>query len=121
VTIEEYKDAMPNLLNMAEKPGGGFDQDFISVTVRQFDRMWARMTDGRSLVRFGSPNFDKQIPNRREYFARAFGRVEAIKDFIWDDPGMAGKKAELIENANVGLQQMRPEYHRQFAAKITPK
>src|SRR4051794_6424522 len=46
VTIEEYKETMPNLLKMAEKPGGGFDKDFISVTVRQFDRIWARMTDG---------------------------------------------------------------------------
>jgi len=121
VTIEEYKETMPNLLKMAEKPGGGFDKDFISVTVRQFDRIWARMTDGRSLVRFGSPDFDKHIPNRREYFARAYGRVEAIKDYIWDNPGTAGKKAELIETANLGMQTARPEYHRQFAAKITPK
>jgi len=112
VTIEEYKETMPKLLQFAAKEGGGFDKDFISVTVREFDRTWARMTDGQSIDRFGSVNFDKHIENRREFFARAYGRVEAIKDFIWDDPVMAAKKEQLIENANFVLKNTRPNYPR---------
>src|SRR4051794_21027466 len=54
VTINEYLYTMPRLLQFAAKESGGFDKDFITVAIQEFDRVSARM-EIPDLYRFGVP------------------------------------------------------------------
>jgi hypothetical protein len=108
VTIEEYIDTMPGLLEMAAKEGGGFDKDFIAVTLFQFDHV-AHMMKLPGGIRLGSPNFN-EVRNRREYFQRAYGRIEAYRSLIWDDPVARPIKQDRIQRANEVLAEQRPRF-----------
>jgi hypothetical protein len=108
VTIEEYKDTMPQLLEFAEKKGGGFDKDFIAVTLNEFDKVAKKMELPQSLM-LGRPDFDR-VKNRGEYFSRVYGRVEAMKGMIWDNPEGAAIKQDRIQRANAVLAEKRPGF-----------
>jgi hypothetical protein len=108
VTIEEYKDTMPQLLEFAAKKDGGFDKDFIAVTLWEFDKVASKMELPNDLM-LGSPDFDR-IKNRREYFSRVYGRVEALKGMIWNNPAGVTIKQDRIQRANAVLAEKRPHF-----------
>jgi len=110
VREELYRKTMPKLFEWAAKKEGGFDEDFLAVTERVLDTTCAKMNVGDSYRRdaYGLREEDRPI-----YYAWVYGQVEAIKEFIWDDPAMAEKKKQLVEAAkrSMLLKYGRNEHH----------
>jgi hypothetical protein len=101
LTPELYRKATPHLFEYAAKEGGGFDSDFIAVALQEFVRTGARM----GVITPEGNNQAASLSERDQaiYFGRAYGRIETIKENIWDNPAMRREKEELIRQAKEGL------------------
>jgi hypothetical protein len=98
VTPEEYRNAMPKLLQYAVKEEGGkevgFDADFITVAEWFILDTEKRMGDDVAFL-----SEDKRIA----LFATVYGKLELLKQTIWRHPEQVAYKKSFVEHAKVML------------------
>jgi hypothetical protein len=96
VTPEEYRTAMPELLQYAVKEEGGkevgFDGDFLIV---------AEWLIEDTQIRMGVEDLSTSLPKEQRIalLARVYGKLELLKQTIWRDPEQAEYKKKLVKHA----------------------
>jgi len=102
VTPEVYQMTMPRLFEYAAKEREGFDKDFLTVAFQEIIGTAEEMgiyKDRHNNVHY----LDKT--EKAAYYSQAYGQIKAIKKHIWDDPALAEKKAQLIQNAQTAIRK----------------
>jgi hypothetical protein len=98
-TPKEYITAMPRLLEYMVKKDGRWDADLITVTQFLIDYTIER-TPGGTRVLYSEDT-------RLALFANVYGKLEAIKGTLWNDPRTADAKADLIRKAKDYVERPR--------------
>lgn len=94
VTSKEYLQTMPGLFETMAREEGGFDADFVAVAAHEFIKTSLRMKTANFILLVGD-----DPETRLAYFSRVYGRIQAIKELIWDEPATADKKQALAQEA----------------------
>jgi hypothetical protein len=101
VTDQMYLKTMPKFFEWAAKKDGGYDSDFLAVAERMFDYTATDMNLGNS-YRNMLP-WEINVADRPIFYARAYGKIEAIRSFMWDHPAAGELKQRLIESSRQSI------------------
>lgn len=97
-TPKEYTTAMPRLLDYMVRKDGRWDADLINVTQFLFEYTIRRMPGGTKVL--------YSDDTRIALFANVYGKLEAIKGTIWNDPRTADAKGDLILKAKDYIERL---------------